>query len=213
MTTVKISKFVFWKLIAILFYFPVKSECKNCIYFMIFPFFTGEHVAQFKFTVLMMPNGPHRITGLPFEEELFSSEHSVKDADIQVRLLFCILNNTLIEEYRSIIFSRYFYQTKIHDRKGDSELRSLISLIFMKIGRSWKYILRFSHLYIYLTYSLKNVRSTNFYFRQLAQKMTSWFDRFYIFWFACIYIYRTNQDIIFWIKWWNKWVLLKNSNM
>ena len=31
-----------------------------------------------------MPNGPHRITGLPFEEELFSSEHSVKDADIQV---------------------------------------------------------------------------------------------------------------------------------
>lgn len=43
----------------------------------------GEHVAQFKFTVLLMPNGPHRITGLPFEEELFSSEHSVKDADIQ----------------------------------------------------------------------------------------------------------------------------------
>ena len=31
-----------------------------------------------------MPNGPHRITGLPFEEELYSSEHSVKDTDIQV---------------------------------------------------------------------------------------------------------------------------------
>merc|ERR1711976_628524 len=43
----------------------------------------GEHVAQFKSTVLLMPNGPHKITGLPFEEELFSSEHSVKDADIQ----------------------------------------------------------------------------------------------------------------------------------
>merc|ERR1712170_252978 len=43
----------------------------------------GEHVAQFKFTVLLMPNGPHKITGLPFEEQLFSSEHSVKDADIQ----------------------------------------------------------------------------------------------------------------------------------
>jgi len=43
----------------------------------------GEHVAQFKFTVLLMPNGPHKITGLPFEEELYSSEHSVKDADIQ----------------------------------------------------------------------------------------------------------------------------------
>ena len=48
----------------------------------------SEVVAQFKFTVLLMPNGPHRITGLPFEEELYSSEHSVKDADIQVRLLF-----------------------------------------------------------------------------------------------------------------------------
>merc|ERR1712223_8212 len=43
----------------------------------------SESVAQFKFTVLLMPNGPHRITGLPFEEELYSSEHSVKDADIQ----------------------------------------------------------------------------------------------------------------------------------
>lgn len=43
----------------------------------------GEYVAQFKFTVLLMPNGPHRITGLPFEEELYSSEHSVKDTDIQ----------------------------------------------------------------------------------------------------------------------------------
>lgn len=43
----------------------------------------GESVAQFKFTVLLMPNGPHRITGLPFEEELYKSEHSVGDAEIQ----------------------------------------------------------------------------------------------------------------------------------
>lgn len=43
----------------------------------------GEHVAQFKFTVLLMPNGPHRITGLNFEEELYKSEHSVEDAEIQ----------------------------------------------------------------------------------------------------------------------------------
>jgi hypothetical protein len=57
----------------------------------------------------MMPNGPHRITGMPFEEELFSSEHSVKDADIQVRHLFCILNNKLIEECRLIIFRMLFY--------------------------------------------------------------------------------------------------------
>jgi hypothetical protein len=31
-----------------------------------------------------MPNGPHRITGLPFEEELYKSEHSVEDKEIQV---------------------------------------------------------------------------------------------------------------------------------
>jgi len=43
----------------------------------------GETVAQFKFTVLLMPNGPHRITGLPFEEELYKSEHSVEDKEIQ----------------------------------------------------------------------------------------------------------------------------------
>ena len=74
-----------------------------------------------------MPNGPHRITGLPFEEELFSSEHSVKDADIQVRLLFCILKKILIEGVQAKDFQNvflHFYQTnqtkKLHDSKGDS---------------------------------------------------------------------------------------------
>jgi len=43
----------------------------------------GETVAQFKFTVLLMPNGPHRITGLPFEEELYKSDHTIEDAEIQ----------------------------------------------------------------------------------------------------------------------------------
>ena len=76
---------------------------------MIFLFLTGEHVAQFKFTVLLMPNGPHRITGLPFEEELFSSEHSVKDADIQVRLLFCILKNILIKGVQANDFQNVFF--------------------------------------------------------------------------------------------------------
>ena len=87
---------------------------------MIFLFLTGEHVAQFKFTVLLMPNGPHRITGLPFEEELFSSEHSVKDADIQVRLLFGILNNKLIEEYRLIVFRTLFFTFKKKSNKKAS---------------------------------------------------------------------------------------------
>jgi len=43
----------------------------------------GEYVAQFKFTVLLMPNGPMKITGLPFQPELYKSEHSIQDLEIQ----------------------------------------------------------------------------------------------------------------------------------
>merc|ERR1712168_100977 len=46
----------------------------------------GAHVAQFKFTVLLMPNGPHKITGLPFDESLVKSDKSVEDGEI-VKLL------------------------------------------------------------------------------------------------------------------------------
>merc|ERR1719290_23403 len=42
----------------------------------------GAHVAQYKFTVLLMPNGPHKITGLPFDESLCKSEKSVTDEEI-----------------------------------------------------------------------------------------------------------------------------------
>ncbi|KAL3280104.1 hypothetical protein HHI36_017610 [Cryptolaemus montrouzieri] len=38
---------------------------------------SGEFVAQFKFTVLLMPNGPHKITGLPFEADLYQSEYFI----------------------------------------------------------------------------------------------------------------------------------------
>merc|ERR1712193_455134 len=43
----------------------------------------GESVAQFKFTVLLMPNGPHKITGLPLDLDLVESEKSIEDLDIQ----------------------------------------------------------------------------------------------------------------------------------
>lgn len=46
----------------------------------------GELVAQFKFTVLLMPNGPMKITGLPFQQELYKSELSIKDEGIQALL-------------------------------------------------------------------------------------------------------------------------------
>jgi curved DNA binding protein len=43
----------------------------------------GEIVAHFKFTVLLMPNGPHKITGLPLDPELYQSEHSVVDPELK----------------------------------------------------------------------------------------------------------------------------------
>ncbi|XP_063064419.1 proliferation-associated protein 2G4-like [Engraulis encrasicolus] len=46
----------------------------------------GEFVAQFKFTVMLMANGPLRITSGPFEPELFKSEHDVQDPELKVLL-------------------------------------------------------------------------------------------------------------------------------
>jgi curved DNA binding protein len=42
----------------------------------------GNSVAQFKFTVLLMPNGPQKITGLPFDAALYKSEKAVEDGEI-----------------------------------------------------------------------------------------------------------------------------------
>ncbi|XP_067096617.1 proliferation-associated protein 2G4-like isoform X2 [Osmerus mordax] len=46
----------------------------------------GEFVAQFKFTVLLMANGPLRITNSLFEPELFKSEHEVEDPEVMALL-------------------------------------------------------------------------------------------------------------------------------
>ncbi|XP_054161403.1 proliferation-associated protein 2G4-like [Oppia nitens] len=46
----------------------------------------NEFVAQFKFTVLLMPSGPHKITGLPIESTLFQSEHQVEDDSLKALL-------------------------------------------------------------------------------------------------------------------------------
>ncbi|KAA0713361.1 Proliferation-associated protein 2G4 IRES-specific cellular trans-acting factor 45 kDa [Triplophysa tibetana] len=43
----------------------------------------GEFVAQFKFTVLLMANGPLRITDGPFEAELYKSEHDIQDPELK----------------------------------------------------------------------------------------------------------------------------------
>ncbi|NXQ58597.1 PA2G4 protein, partial [Anthoscopus minutus] len=46
----------------------------------------GEFVAQFKFTVLLMPNGPMRITSGPFEPELYKSDLEVQDGELKALL-------------------------------------------------------------------------------------------------------------------------------
>ncbi|XP_035595869.1 proliferation-associated protein 2G4-like [Oncorhynchus keta] len=46
----------------------------------------GEFVAQFKFTVLLMANGPLRITTGLYEQEMYKSEHEVEDADLKALL-------------------------------------------------------------------------------------------------------------------------------
>jgi len=43
----------------------------------------GEYVAQFKFTVLLMPNGPLRITHGAWDPECVQSEFSIKDEELR----------------------------------------------------------------------------------------------------------------------------------
>lgn len=52
-----------------------------------------EIVAQFKFTVLLMPSGSHKITGLPFNPELFESEHKIEDEEVKVCIRLNIENH------------------------------------------------------------------------------------------------------------------------
>lgn len=47
---------------------------------------SGEHVAHFKFTVLIMPSRSHKITGLPFEQELYESGLSLNDPEMKVQI-------------------------------------------------------------------------------------------------------------------------------
>merc|ERR1711976_83464 len=43
----------------------------------------GEFVAQFKFTVLLMPNGPMRITSGPYDPEVYKTDFSIEDEDLK----------------------------------------------------------------------------------------------------------------------------------
>ena len=43
----------------------------------------GEFVAEFKYTVLLMPSGQMKITGLPLDLDLYESEYKIVDNDIK----------------------------------------------------------------------------------------------------------------------------------
>jgi len=43
----------------------------------------GEFVAEFKFTLLLMPSGQMKITGLPIDLDLYESEYKIMDNDIK----------------------------------------------------------------------------------------------------------------------------------
>lgn len=52
-----------------------------------------ELVAQFKFTILLMPSGTHKITGLPLSADQFESEHKVEDEELKKILATPLLEN------------------------------------------------------------------------------------------------------------------------
>jgi len=62
------------------------NECANHELIIPYPVLyekDGEYVAQFKFTVLLMPNGPLRITHGSWDPEFLQSEYSIKDEDLK----------------------------------------------------------------------------------------------------------------------------------
>lgn len=53
----------------------------------------GEFVAQFKYTVLLMPTGPLRITSGPWDPETVKSEYSIEDEDLKATLASSVNKN------------------------------------------------------------------------------------------------------------------------
>lgn len=57
-------------------------------------FFPGEIVAQFKYTVLLMPSGINLVTGLPFDASQYESEHNILDEEMKNLVLSEIPNKS-----------------------------------------------------------------------------------------------------------------------
>jgi hypothetical protein len=56
----------------------------------------GEFVAEFKYTVLLLPNGTIKITGLPLDLETFETENKITDESINVNFNVCSIFLTKI---------------------------------------------------------------------------------------------------------------------
>ena len=52
-----------------------------------------ELVAQFKFTILLMPSGTHKITGLPLNAEEYVTENKIEDEELKKILATGLLEN------------------------------------------------------------------------------------------------------------------------
>jgi len=53
-----------------------------------------DSLLQFKFTVLLMPDSPGRITSRPFELALYKSEFEMQDGDMKALLRSCASQKT-----------------------------------------------------------------------------------------------------------------------
>lgn len=91
-------------------------------------FFTGEFVAQFKFTVLLMANGPLRITNSLFEPELYKSELDVEDAELKVKRqpqsVFL-----LSQEIKICFYSLSSYVTSFQQKKNGNGAKITVKVI------------------------------------------------------------------------------------
>lgn len=66
----------------------VSETLRKCYRFISSIISPGEFVAQFKFTVLLMANGPLRITNSLFDPDLYKSEYKVEDPELKVKDLW-----------------------------------------------------------------------------------------------------------------------------
>lgn len=124
--------------------------------------FSGEFVAQFKFTVLLMANGPLRITSSLFEPELYQSEHDVEDPELKVRLLHkhsCVQTYVVLHLI-SVLFLKVLLQSSA-SRKAQKKKKKKVTLLFCFVFSSFLNIFSNSFLNFYfisVTTGFKNRR-------------------------------------------------------